>query len=315
MPRKTLRIAATSRSRAEIAAQIVPAFYAHVQMLGFSAVTLSIGSSDSELGGLGVPIAVGQERYHFGFANPVGVAWMALRGRGFYRKKISLRAIGVFPSWDRLIFAVHNDTGIRSLEDIKSEKVPLRISYRKGGRFRVTSFAIGEVLKAYGFTLRDIEKWGGKILHASNPSGRERAEHIKSGYANAVFDEGLKSWGSLALDSGMRFLPIKGAVLRQLERLGLGRGSVSPTWYPELDREIPTLGFSGWLFFCNRDLPSDIAYGMAKAVYLSHLKIQAHCFDQRPMNMGGFCRGGEGGPLTIPLHRGAKKYYLQKGYL
>ncbi len=125
MTRKELRIAATSRSRVEIAAQIVPAFYSHIQNPDFFVVTLSIGSSDSELGGLGVPIVVGQKRYHFGFANPAGLARMAFLGRGFYKKKIPLRAIGVFPSWDRLIFAVHNETGIQSLEDIKEKRYPI----------------------------------------------------------------------------------------------------------------------------------------------------------------------------------------------
>ncbi|MDP2605770.1 MAG: hypothetical protein Q8S00_24775 [Deltaproteobacteria bacterium] len=44
---------------------------------------------------------------------------MAYLGRGFYKKQIPLRAIGVFPTWDRLIFAVRKDTGIESLEAIK----------------------------------------------------------------------------------------------------------------------------------------------------------------------------------------------------
>ena len=82
------------------------------------------------------------------------------------------------------------------------------------------------------------------------------------------------------------------------------RAEIAAQIVPALYAHVQMLGFS-----------SDIAYGMARAVDLCHLKIQADYFDQRPMNMGEFCRGGEGGPLTIPLHRGAKKYYLQKGYL
>ena len=53
---------------------------------------------------------------------------------GFYKKKIPLRAIGVFPTWDRLIFAVRKDSGIQSLEDIKKQKYPLRISTRRKGQ-------------------------------------------------------------------------------------------------------------------------------------------------------------------------------------
>ena len=37
--------------------------------------------------------------------------------------------------------------------------------------------------------------------------------------------------------------------------------------------------------------------------------------DRKTMTMEEFCRGGDGGPLTIPLHPGAKRYYQEKGYL
>jgi len=54
---------------------------------------------------------------------------------------------------------------------------------------------------------------------------------------------------------------------------------------------------------------------MAKAIDLEHTKIPVDHFDHRGMTMDEFCQGGEGGPLTIPLHPGAKKYYQEKGYL
>ncbi len=60
------RIAVTGRARAEIAAQIAPAFYQQIQGSGPDEVTLSIGRSDSELGGLGAPIVVDKTKYHFG---------------------------------------------------------------------------------------------------------------------------------------------------------------------------------------------------------------------------------------------------------
>jgi len=54
---------------------------------------------------------------------------------------------------------------------------------------------------------------------------------------------------------------------------------------------------------------------MAKAVNLECSRIPVDHFDKRGMTMEEFCQGGEGGPLTIPLHPGAKKYYQEKGYL
>ena len=76
------------------------------------------------LAGIDAPVNVDRGKFHFGFANPSGVARMAYLGRGSYKKKMALRAIGVFPSWDRLVFAVRADTGIHSIEEIKATRFP-----------------------------------------------------------------------------------------------------------------------------------------------------------------------------------------------
>lgn len=310
-----VKVVVTSRGRTEIAVRIMPSFYDLLPDPANSTATLVIGSGDAEIGGIGTPMMVGNKRYHFGFCNPAGFGRMAVLGRGFYKKKFPLRAIGVFPSWDRLVFAIHKSTGIRSLKEVKDKKYPLRISTRKLGKYRCTVLAVEEVLKAYGFCLADIEKWGGRILRVNAPGAPERADHISGGDANAVFDEGIKNWGSMALNSGMRFLPIGEQVLKWMERIGLPSASLSPANFPELDQEIPTLDFSGWLLFCHREVSSRIAYAMAKAIDLEHSNIPVDHFDGRGMTMEEFCQGGEGGPLAMTLHPGAKRFYQEKGYL
>ena len=239
---------------------------------------------------------------------------MAYIGRGCYKNKMALRAIGVFPSWDRLVFAVRPETGLQSIEEIKQKKYPLRVSTRTEGSLLSTLFIIDEVLKGYGFSFSDIEKWGGAVLRVSNPGSPERAHHIRSGEADAVFDEGLKSWGALALDSGMRFLTIRPDVLKRVERIGFPGAPVTKQFFPQLDEEIMTVDFSGWPLLCRRDLSQDLAYKMAAAIDLCHEKMPVDHFDRRQMTMQEFCQGGDGGPLTIPLHRGAKKYYQENGY-
>jgi TRAP-type uncharacterized transport system substrate-binding protein len=274
-----------------------------------------MGWRDSELGGTGPALLLDQKKFDFGFGNPVGLAAMAYLGRGFYKKRIPLRAIGVFPTWDRLIFAVRKETGINSLEDVRNQKYPLRISTRRRLKLQTTVYAIDEVLKAYGMSLRDIEKWGGKVMEAPNPSGPERRHHIDSGRADAVFDEGVKSWGALALEAGMRFLPVNVAAARHMAKLGFPSTSLTRVQYPALESDIATIDFSGWTYFCRSDLPSRIAYSMARAVDLCHDQIPVDHFDKRPMTMREFCQGGEAGQLNIPLHPGAKRYFRERGYL
>ena len=313
-PHTTISIATTSR-RAEIAIQVALSFYRRASLSPMSQVNLAMGYRDSKLGGTGIPILVDQKKIDFGFANPAGLARMALLGLGPYRKKLTLRAIGVFPSWDRLVFAVRRDAGIGSLDEIKEKKYPLRVSTRRKGRFQTTLYVIDEVLRGYGFSLADIEKWGGKILRAASPSDPARAQHIRSGKAHAVFDEGIKSWGDLAIESGMKFLSVREEVLRRMEKIGFPRAPVTRTHYPQLEDEITTLNFSGWTFFCHRNLSTALVYQMARAIDLCYERIRVDHLDRTTMTMEEFCRGGEGGAVTIPLHPGAKKYYREKGYL
>jgi len=309
-----LSIGATSK-RVDIANVVALTFFHHVELPRQSQLDVAMGWRDSELGGTGPAILVGKKKYDFGFGNPVGLSAMAYLGRGFYREKIPLRAIGVFPTWDRLIFAVRKDIGIKSLEDVKRQKYPLRISTRRRGKLQTTVYAIEEVLKAYGMSFKQIERWGGKVIEAASPSSNDRKDHIESGNADAVFDEGVKSWGKAALNAGMGFLPINSTAERHMRKLGFPSAILTRKNYSKLERDIRCVDFSGWTFFCHADLPAEIAYGMAKAVDLCHKQIPVDHFDKRPMTMREFSRGGEAGQLNIPLHPGAKKYFREKGYL
>lgn len=309
-----LSIGATSK-RVDIANVVALTFFKNVELPRQSQLDVAMGWRDSELGGTGPAILVDKKKIDFGFGNPVGLSAMAYLGCGFYKKKIPLRAIGVFPTWDRLIFAVRKDTGIESLEDVKRQKYPLRISTRRRGKLQTTVYAIEEVLKAYGMSFKQIERWGGKVMEAASPSSKDRRDHIQSGQADAVFDEGVKSWGNTALNAGMRFLPINDAAARHMSKLGFPSAMLTRKHYSKLDRDIRCVDFSGWTFFCRADLPAEIAYGMAKAVDLCHKQIPVDHFAKRPMTMREFSRGGEAGQMNIPLHPGARKYFREKGYL
>jgi TRAP-type uncharacterized transport system substrate-binding protein len=277
-------------------------------------VRVGLGYRDSRLGGTAIPLAVARGEWDFGFSNPAGLARMAAAGVGPYKKKLPLRAIGVFPSWDRLVFAVRKDSGISSIDEIARNKLPLTVSTRAGTKEHTTLYVINEVLKAHGMALADIEKWGGKLLRVQSPSDPARREQMESG-VQAIFDEGIKSWGALALAAGMKFLPVRDDVLKKMARLGFGGATLGKDAFPSMEDDIATIDFSGWLFFCRADLTAKTAYDMARAIDRSHDTIEADRLDKGKMTMEEFCLGGESGAVTIPLHAGAAKYYREKGYL
>jgi hypothetical protein len=157
---------------------------------------------------------VADGKYTLAWVNPSVAATLAYRGTGPLRKKLPLRVIATFPSYDVMGFAIHKSTGMTSLAQIAQERFPLRLSTNVTAQHALTAsptmFTVTAVMKAAGFSLADLRKWGGKIQSVSRPSHPDRREAIQNGSVNAVFDEGIKSWGQTALDGGFVYLPIEG---------------------------------------------------------------------------------------------------------
>ena len=86
---------------------------------GSNSVNLSFAAdSFAELKG------VADGKYTLAWVNPSAAATLAYRGTGPFRKKLPLRVIATFPSYDVMGFAVHKSTGITSLAQIKKRALP-----------------------------------------------------------------------------------------------------------------------------------------------------------------------------------------------
>lgn len=249
--------------------------------------------------------------------NPSASVTLAYRGTGPLKGRIPLRAIAVFPSWDVMGFAVHESTGIESLEQIKKERIPLRLSTGPVGKRDMTespvTFMVHSALKAAGFSIEDLRRWGGKIQAVSRPSHPDRRLGIENGKINAVFDEGIKSWGQTALDHGFRYLPIAGQVLKRLRAMGYRPGVIPRSHFQGLDDDVPTIDFSGWPMAVRADMADDVAYALCEALEARRKAIPTDNF--RPLDIADLCANNAEAPCDVPLHRGAKRFYRERGYL
>lgn len=249
--------------------------------------------------------------------NPSASVTLAYRGTGPLHGRIPLRAIAVFPSWDVMGFAVHESTGITSLEQIKKDRYPLRLSTGPVGKRDMiespVTFMVYAALKAAGFTIEDLRRWGGKIQAVSRPSHPDRRAGIEKGTIDAVFDEGIKSWGQTALDHGFRYLPIDGPVLRRLKAMGYRPGLVPRSHFKGMAGDVPTIDFSGWPMVVRADMPNDVAYALCEALEARRKVIPTDNF--RPLNIADLCANDEEAPCHVPFHPGAKRFYRERGYL
>jgi TRAP-type uncharacterized transport system substrate-binding protein len=262
-------------------------------------------------------VAVAQGKISLAWVNPSVLLTMACRGKGPFRKRYPLRAVAVFPSHDVVAFAVHKSTGITSLSQIKMERFPLKLSTRRVNplalRENSTVFTVAAVMASAGFSFVDIRKWGGEIHSVTRPSDPLRRATIESGAVNAVFDEGIKSWGQTALDNGFHYLPVDGAVLKPLAAMGYRAVMMSKLAFRGMNTDVQTLDFSGWPMIVRADMPDDVAYALCEAIEKRKDFIPTDNY--KPLDIAQLCANDDQAPYDVPLHPGARRFYRERGYL
>jgi NMT1-like family len=261
--------------------------------------------------------AVAQRKISLVWINPSVAATLAFRGKGLFSRPLPIRCIAVFPSYDVMAFAVHMSTGIISLAQIKKERIPLRLSTGNTTQAFLTHsptmFTVSAVMKAAGFTLADIRKWGGRIQSVSRPSHPDRRAAIENGTINAVFDEGIKSWGQTALDHGFRYLPVEGEILKRLVAVGYRPSVVSRSRFQGMSEEVKTVDFSGWPMVVHAEMAEEVAYALCEAIDARKGSIPTDNF--KPLEVAQLCANDEEAPYDVPLHPGAQRFYRERGHL
>lgn len=306
-----VKIAVTHNLRARIAYELVMGLY-KMRLSGGSELTVSLGVGNSRLGGLSAPQLLESHEFDLAFLNPSAISNLALNGIEPYAKKIAIRCLAIFPSWDRLGFAVKKSLGVNSLADIAERKIPLKLSTRIQGPYGTSEFMLRKILSLCGWSFEALESWGGQVAGVPYPEHHSRYEGLKRGAYDAVFDEGIRHWADIVLDQEMTFLPLDGSVLAEMEGMGFRRAVVPKARFRGLAKDVSTIDFSGWPLFCREDFPEEDAYTIVKAIDEQKSSIP---IDGDNLDMKNLCRDTEGGPLCIPLHPGAKMFYRERGYL
>ena len=168
-----------SRLALEIAAELVgtdgwPYLRAHIDLRQSDFDEAGFG-----LFGSGSPEGideVAQGRAGLAMINPSAMLTMAYRGTGPFTRPLPVRVIAVLPSYDQITLGVMERTGLRSFADIHEQRYPLRVSVR-GPKTNSVPLVANEICKAHGFTLDDIESWGGEVLVLPAAAGRPAARH------------------------------------------------------------------------------------------------------------------------------------------
>jgi TRAP-type uncharacterized transport system substrate-binding protein len=324
---RSVKPMSASLMRARIATRILAGLYEDVPTMLTSAIRLmvevpggsahsgppyplNIGVSPAWCSGLNGAKLVGSGKLDLVWLNPSIIPAMAHNGRGPFRRKYPLRALAVFPSWDRLVIAVSPRLGVSTMEELMGKKPPMKVSIAVND---CVDFAIKALLKAHGISQQDFISWGGTVHEVVRPSNPQRREGIISGDLDMVIDEGMDSWGDVAVQHGMIFLPFSEKVLRKLENYGFWRAQLEGGRLAGIKEPTTVIDFSGWPIVVHEKFPDDLAYHIVGV--LDRIREEIPYDAPEPPPMASLCKSTEEGPLDFPLHPGAERYYREKGYL
>ena len=200
--------------------------------------------------------------------------------------------------------------GVRSWSDIAAKKPKMRLAINRPDNPHTTIGGPYEVMKAFGFSINDIEKWGGSFVLGNSQIGLDA---ITDGKAD-VFMNARNLGDSLVKDiaSKRELLWIDGdpAKLEQASKVFSNRMDMVPKGtYPFMEKDYPTVRM--WVsLLAGAHVPDEVVYKYVKAVAENEARVQA---------IGGSLKTSfttakmATDPANLAYHPGALRYYREKG--
>lgn len=259
--------------------------------------------------------AVARGELEAAIVNPSALLTQAVRGKGLFAKPLPLCIIANYPSWDRFVVAAHPRLAIQSLADIRAKKLPVRISTREDTTHS-TRDLISQLLEVYGFSLKDVESWGGSLQLNGGPGDARRLKAISEGSVDLVMDEGLALWFEHALAAGYRPLTLETEVFKNLGELGWRRVVMPKGQYKGLAADHACLDYSAWPLYTRTDLPEEDAYKIVDAIHARQDQIVWENYNEWApyQGIGALGEETEATPRDVPLHPGAARWFREHGF-
>ncbi|MGH7034180.1 MAG: hypothetical protein ACREFL_10655, partial [Stellaceae bacterium] len=192
--------------------------------------------------------------------------------------------------------------------DIKRARYPLQVSVKEDATHS-TRILTEQVLALYGFSLADIEAWGGKLHMSGSPSDRRRMEPMREGTLDAVFDEALVIWFDDALSCDLVPLAIEPEIAAQLAALGWRRGMVPKSKFPRLEADTAAIDYSGWPLYASAALDEATVYKLCAGFAQRADEIP---WEDSFTEVSQVWRDTDATPFDVPLHPGAERFLRER---
>ena len=200
--------------------------------------------------------------------------------------------------------------GIKSWADIAKKKAKMRLAINRPDTPQTTIGGPYEVMKAYGFSISDIEKWGGSFVLGNSSIGLDAITDDKAD----VFMNARNLGDSLVKDiaSKRALLWIDGdraTVQKAADTFHFKADMVPKGTYPFMEKDYPTVRM--WVaLLAGSHVPDEVVYKYVKAIAEHEARVQAiggslkTSFSAAKMTVN---------PANLAYHPGALRYYKEKG--
>jgi hypothetical protein len=111
----------------------------------------------------------------------------------------------------------------------------------------------------------------------------------------------------------MEFLTLEESLIERLEALGLLRATLRRSQFPKLPDDVLTLDFSGWPIYTRSDTPDEVVTVFCRALEIRKDRIPWQ--GEGPLPIELMVRNTPAGPLKIPLHPAAERFWRTRGYI
>ncbi|MFH1124650.1 MAG: TAXI family TRAP transporter solute-binding subunit [Pseudomonadota bacterium] len=205
-------------------------------------------------------------------------------------------------------FVVAEETGLTSFEDLIKKKYPLKIAVERKGT--TDEWTLSLALSYYKLGYEDIGKWGGKV---TNTGYSDQATMMKDRHVDALWENiaiPAPAIQDSLLSRKIKLLPLPEEVIKwMVEKYSLARGEIPVGSYGVVDKPLVTV-LHITSIAVHAEVPEDVVYTITKVLCENPDRVREIHASAR-----GFDPKVAWRDLGAPLHKGAERYYREKGYM
>lgn len=231
-------------------------------------------------------------------------AYRATNGVAPYPEKMPwLRSLtgGLFSDVFQVVAT--KSSGIKSVADFKGKRIAVG-PVGSGGEVDAR-----ETLAAYGLTYKDMK--------VSFVEYAQAIEMMKDGQVDGGIiglSLGASGMTELMLDNKTNLIPITDEAVANLRKVNpfYQRRVIAANTYPNQPTAVPSVGTPPDIIIVRKELDDNLAYQMAKALYENQKTLNGVTMNMRQFGPSLVLPDDQ---MLIPYHPGARKYFVEQGWL